>query len=192
MRAIILSGLTSVTAGMLFAAAAFAAPVGKLPPNDIQATFFTGQPFTATTPSNVKFKMTFTADGKMKRHPIGTGSSGRRDLEAIEGRLLHHLEGRLGPLLHCCRRRQQQMVGAQGLDHHGDLEQIELPTSSLRGAERRSNPGSFQSPECFATLAMTGPSASTDHGSSDARPRADSPGPSRSAKSRSAWRGRRS
>ncbi len=52
-----------------------AAPA-KLSPSDIQATFFTGQPFTATTPSSLKFKMTFTADGKMKRHPIGTGSRG--------------------------------------------------------------------------------------------------------------------
>ncbi len=52
-----------------------AAPT-KLSPSDIQATFFTGQPFTATTPSSLKFKMTFTADGKMKRHPIGTGSRG--------------------------------------------------------------------------------------------------------------------
>ncbi len=52
-----------------------AAPA-KLSPTDIQATFFTGQPFTATTPSSLKFKMTFTADGKMKRQPIGTGSRG--------------------------------------------------------------------------------------------------------------------
>ena len=48
----------------------------KLAPADIQSTFFDGKPFTATTPSNLKFKMTFTADGKMKRQPIGTGSRG--------------------------------------------------------------------------------------------------------------------
>jgi len=48
----------------------------KLAPADIQNTFFDGKPFTATTPSNLKFKMTFTADGKMKRQPIGTGSRG--------------------------------------------------------------------------------------------------------------------
>ena len=48
----------------------------KLSPSDIQATFFNGQPFTAATPSNIKFKMTFTADGKMKRAPIGTGHRG--------------------------------------------------------------------------------------------------------------------
>jgi len=48
----------------------------KLAPNDIQSTFFNGQPFTASTQSNLKFKMTFTANGKMKRQPIGTGAKG--------------------------------------------------------------------------------------------------------------------
>jgi hypothetical protein len=48
----------------------------KLAPNDIQSTFFNGQPFTASTQSNLKFKMTFNANGKMKRQPIGTGAKG--------------------------------------------------------------------------------------------------------------------
>jgi hypothetical protein len=48
----------------------------KLAPNDIQSTFFNGQPFTASSTSNLKFKMTFTADGKMKRLPIGKGTRG--------------------------------------------------------------------------------------------------------------------
>ncbi len=48
----------------------------KLAPSDIQSTFFNGQPFTASTMSNLKFKMTFTADGKMKRQPVGTGAKG--------------------------------------------------------------------------------------------------------------------
>jgi hypothetical protein len=48
----------------------------KLAPNDIQSTFFNGQPFTASTQSNLKFKMTFTSNGKMKRQPIGTGAKG--------------------------------------------------------------------------------------------------------------------
>ncbi len=48
----------------------------KMAPGDIQSTFFNGQPFTASTPSNVKFKMTFSADGKMKRQPMGTGPRG--------------------------------------------------------------------------------------------------------------------
>jgi hypothetical protein len=41
-----------------------------LSPSEIQSTFFTGQPFTSTTPSNVKFKMVFTADGRMSREPL--------------------------------------------------------------------------------------------------------------------------
>ena len=57
------------TAGLLGGAAVAAAV--KLTPAEIQAGFFTGQPFTASTPSNVKFKMTFTADGKVTREPVG-------------------------------------------------------------------------------------------------------------------------
>ena len=49
------------------------APAGKLAPNEIQETFFNGKPFVASSPSSVKFKMTFTADGKIKRVPIGKG-----------------------------------------------------------------------------------------------------------------------
>ena len=56
--------------------AGFAATANRLQPSEIQATFFNGQPFTASTTSNLKFKMTFTSDGKMKRVPIGTGSKG--------------------------------------------------------------------------------------------------------------------
>jgi len=74
------SDLTSVAAGgvvgVFLAASALAAPAAKLAPNDIQATFFNGQPFTASTPSNLRFKMTFMPDGKMKREPIGGGSRG--------------------------------------------------------------------------------------------------------------------
>ena len=47
----------------------------KLTPAEIQSTFFTGEPFTASTPSGVKFKMTFTADGKAKRAPAGKGGA---------------------------------------------------------------------------------------------------------------------
>jgi len=50
---------------------ACAAPAGKLAPADIQSTFFTGMPFTSSTPQNIKYKMTFTADGKMTREPQG-------------------------------------------------------------------------------------------------------------------------
>ena len=48
----------------------------RLPPSEIQTTFFNGQPFTASTLSNIKYKMTFMADGKMKREPIGSGNKG--------------------------------------------------------------------------------------------------------------------
>jgi len=44
---------------------------GRLAPADIKTAFFTGQPFTAATPSGVKFKMTYAADGKMTREPVG-------------------------------------------------------------------------------------------------------------------------
>ncbi len=76
MRAAIAGGVTGIALSALLAPSAFAAPPAKLLPSEIQATFFNGQPFTASTPSKLKFKMTFTADGKMKRQPIGTGSRG--------------------------------------------------------------------------------------------------------------------
>ena len=53
-----------------------AAQPARLPPSEIQTTFFNGQPFTASTLSNVKYKMTFMADGKMKRQPVGGGNKG--------------------------------------------------------------------------------------------------------------------
>jgi hypothetical protein len=55
-----------ISTGIILAASA-----GRLAPKDIQETFFNGQPFTAATPSNVKFKMVFTPDGKMTREPVG-------------------------------------------------------------------------------------------------------------------------
>ena len=48
---------------------------GKLTPPEIQATFFNGAEFTAATPSGVKFRMTFTADGKVLRVPTGSGGA---------------------------------------------------------------------------------------------------------------------
>ncbi len=70
------SAVTGGVLSVLLANSVFAAPAVKLAPNDIQATFFNGQPFTASTPGGTKFKMTFTADGKMKREPFGTGTRG--------------------------------------------------------------------------------------------------------------------
>jgi hypothetical protein len=67
--------------GSLFIAPVFAAPAfaasAKLAPNDIQTTFFNGQTFTASTPSNVKYKMTFMADGRMRRQPASGGTEGQ-------------------------------------------------------------------------------------------------------------------
>ena len=54
---------------------ALAAPASDtLAPKEIQSTFFTGAPFTATSGS-LKYKMTFTADGKTTREPVGSGGS---------------------------------------------------------------------------------------------------------------------
>jgi hypothetical protein len=58
-----------VVATVVFAADAMA-------PSEIQATFFTGQAFTARTPSGLKFKMTFTPDGKMTREPLAPVTKG--------------------------------------------------------------------------------------------------------------------
>jgi hypothetical protein len=69
---------------MLFGASA-ALAAEPMAPNDIKATFFTGQPFTAASPSGTKFKMTFTPDGKMTREPLeqsGNGSAGTWKLSA--------------------------------------------------------------------------------------------------------------
>jgi hypothetical protein len=50
---------------------ACAAPAGQLAPADIQSTFFTGQPFTSSTPQNIKYTMTFATDNKLSREPQG-------------------------------------------------------------------------------------------------------------------------
>ena len=76
MRALSASAVAIAVLAGLGTAPASAAPATKLPPSEIQSTFFNGQPFTAATPANVKFKMTFMADGKMKREPVGAGSKG--------------------------------------------------------------------------------------------------------------------
>jgi hypothetical protein len=54
-------------AGLAGTGMAVAAP---LAPADVQSTFFNGQPFTSSTPQNIKFTMVFTADGKMTRKPL--------------------------------------------------------------------------------------------------------------------------
>jgi hypothetical protein len=63
-----------LVAGVALVAAITSALAAALAPSDIQATFFTGQPFTASA-TNIKYKMVFTPDGKMTREPIGSGGS---------------------------------------------------------------------------------------------------------------------
>src|ERR1700679_1100134 len=71
---VLLTGLVAGAVAVVSAPPLLAAPpASKLAPADIQTTFFNGQPFTASTTSNVKFKMTFTADGKMKREAASGG-----------------------------------------------------------------------------------------------------------------------
>jgi hypothetical protein len=62
-----IAGLTAASVVFLSSAAS---AVTKLTPKEIQDGFFNGQPFTSSTPSNIKFKMVFTADGKMTREPV--------------------------------------------------------------------------------------------------------------------------
>ena len=66
----------AAAAALILVTASGAMAAEKMAPNDIQSTFFTGQPFTASTTSNLKFKMTFTPDGKTKRVPVGKGTKG--------------------------------------------------------------------------------------------------------------------
>src|SRR3974390_1810518 len=71
MRPLSAGALCALSSCILFTAPAGAAPAGKLAPNDIQTTFFTGEAFTSSTPQNIKYTMVFTADGKMTREPQG-------------------------------------------------------------------------------------------------------------------------
>lgn len=59
--------LFGVAIALMAADVAFAA--SKLTPKEIQTEFFDGKTFTAATTSGTKFKMTFTADGKITREP---------------------------------------------------------------------------------------------------------------------------
>jgi len=54
----------------LLVAASGAVAAEPMAPSDIQATFFNGQPFTASTSGGTQFKMIFTPNGKMSREPL--------------------------------------------------------------------------------------------------------------------------
>ena len=62
-----------VAALLVCTSIALAAPAAapRLAPNDIKSTFFTGEAFTASTPTNIKYKMVFMPDGKVTREPLG-------------------------------------------------------------------------------------------------------------------------
>lgn len=62
--------IAGVAAGALLFLSTGALAITKLTPKEIQDTFFTGQAFTSSTPSNIKFRMVFTPDGKMTREPV--------------------------------------------------------------------------------------------------------------------------
>ena len=64
------TGIAAIASGLLLAASADGHAATKLTSSEIQTTFFNGQPFTAATPSGVKFKMVFHPDGKMTRQPV--------------------------------------------------------------------------------------------------------------------------
>src|SRR5271155_908248 len=70
------AGQLAVAGLLISAGAGFAA--SPMAPSDIQVTFFNGQPFTATALTGIKFKMTFTPDGKMTREPLA--QSGKKNI----------------------------------------------------------------------------------------------------------------
>ena len=61
----------SLSAGLLLGLMATSHAGDLVKPADIKTTFFTGQPFTASTRTNIKFTMTATPDGKITREPVG-------------------------------------------------------------------------------------------------------------------------
>jgi hypothetical protein len=71
------AAIAAVAAGVLVCGATTAFAVDRLKPDEIKATFFTGQPFTASTPANVKYTMVFMPDGNVTRTPVGkSGNKG--------------------------------------------------------------------------------------------------------------------
>jgi hypothetical protein len=62
--------VTSFLIALLVLKASTALAGQQMTPNDIKATLFNGQPFTAASPSGTKFTMTFTPDGKVTRQTL--------------------------------------------------------------------------------------------------------------------------
>jgi len=69
MRATLLMRATLPGVAIALLALDVAIAAAKLTPKEIQTEFFDGKTFTAATTSGTKFKMTFTADGKITREP---------------------------------------------------------------------------------------------------------------------------
>src|SRR5262249_36250441 len=99
-----MAGRTSMRASLAGGAAALiistgvllAAPVGRLAPKDIETLFFTGKPFTASTTSNVKFKMVFSPNGTMTRESLGKAGSkteGKKGASKADGKAASKTEG---------------------------------------------------------------------------------------------------
>ena len=62
--------IAGLAAGALVLGSTAAHPLTRLTPKEIQDAFFNGQPFTSSTPSNIKFRMMFAPDGKVTREPV--------------------------------------------------------------------------------------------------------------------------
>ena len=67
---------------LLWTCAALATPIT---PSDIRATFFNGQPFTASTLGGTKFKMIFMPDGTMTRGPRGKSGANSSGTWKLDG-----------------------------------------------------------------------------------------------------------
>ena len=108
--------------GCIIISAGVAIAEPPMAPNDIQANFFNGQPFTATALTGAKFKMTFTPDRKMTRQiSLPIRQKKRRHVEAECEGLLHQLGTCEVELLHRRSRRRKQMVGSKDRNHHRSL-----------------------------------------------------------------------
>jgi hypothetical protein len=62
--------MAGLALGIILLPSTAALALTRLTPKEVQDTFFNGQPFISSTPSNIKFRMVFAADGKMTREPI--------------------------------------------------------------------------------------------------------------------------
>ena len=113
----------AVAAAILIAGAAYAAQ--KLTPKEIQTEFFDGKPFTAATTSGTKFKMTFATDGKVMREPQDkAGQKGEGTWKLSKEGFCTSWTGEVIDLLHAGQCRQEQVVGGEGRDHRGGVEQV--------------------------------------------------------------------